>query len=489
MRALPVALFALASLAAIAALPSCAVGPDFKAPAPPAATVYVPDQPAATASAGAGGAQRFTPADAPPPRWWESFGSAGLDALVAHALAANPSVHESQARLRAAQADMDATTGATRYPALDASLSAARQRVNTAAFGFTSLPSPGPFDLYNASVNASYSLDLFGANRRSVEAALAQVDYQHFELEASRQTVAANVVTAAIRRAAVDAEIRTTQSLLQAQTEQFEIMQQRLAQGGVSESDLRAQRLLLAQAQAKLPPLIAQREQLTHQLALYTGQAPGAATLEAVELPDLKLPADLPLPLPAALARQRPDVRASEALWRAASAEVGIATANLYPKLTLTASAGSERTAAGQLADSLNVWSLGAQLMQPIFHGGELRARKRSAVGLYDAAAAVYEFTVLTSLQQVADCLTALSADAAALAASTTAADEAQATLAIVQRQYELGGVSHFAVLDAQRQELQTRLDAIAALADRFADTAALFHALGGGDRAAQPAP
>jgi NodT family efflux transporter outer membrane factor (OMF) lipoprotein len=482
------ALFAV-SLAATAALPSCAVGPDFKAPAPPAESVYVPDQPAATPSAGADGAQRFTPADAPPPRWWQAFGSAGLDALVAHALAANPSVRETQARLRAAQADMEATTGATRYPAVDASLSAARQRINTAAFGFTSLPSPGPFDLYNASVNASYALDLFGANRRSIEAALAQVDYQHFELEAGRQTVAANVVTAAIRRAAADAEIRATQALLQTQSAQLEIMQQRFSAGGISESDLRAQRLELAQARAKLPPLIGQREQLTHQLALYTGQTPGVATLEAVELGGLTLPTDLPLTLPAALARQRPDVRAAEALWRAASAEVGIATANLYPKLTLTASAGSERTAAGQLADSVNVWSLGAQLMQPIFHGGELRARKRSAVAQYDAAAAVYEFTVLTALQQVADCLTALTEDAAALAASTDAASEAQANVAIAERQYALGGVSQFALLDAERQELQTRLDAIAALANRFADTAALFHALGGSDRPAQPAP
>jgi NodT family efflux transporter outer membrane factor (OMF) lipoprotein len=321
---------------------------------------------------------------------------------------------------------------------------------------------------------------LFGGNRRAIEGLSAQVDYQYFELAASRLTLAANVVTAAIRHASMSAQIGATGELLRTQGEQLQIMQRRRALGGISELELHNQQLLLAQTQATLPVLEKQRDQLTHQLAVYTGRSPVEATLPELALADFTLPVDLPLTLPADLVRERPDIRAAEALWHAACAQVGVATANLFPKLTLTASAGSERLSTSELADSLNVWSLGAQAMQPLFHGGQLRANRRAAVAAYDAAAAGYQLTALQALQQVADSLAVLDADARALEAQTNAAEQAETNFDIAQRRYALGGISEWTLLDAQRQRQQAQISKLSAVGDRYADTAALFHALGG---------
>ena len=471
-----------AAALAILILTGCIVGPNFRTPPAPAADAYMRNQPAATTgtAAGAGAAQTFHPGAPLPPRWWNVFESPALDALVEQAMFGSPDAAQSQARLLEAQANLAAQSGATLLPTVDGAVSAARQRVYLAAFGITNAPTPAPFNLYNVSVNASYSLDLFGGNRRAIESLGAQVDYRYFELAASRWTLAANVVTAAIRRASIGAQVTATVELLATQRQQLRIMRTRSTLGGISESALRDQQLLLAQTQATLPALEKQRDQLTHQLAVYTGRSPGEAMPPDLALADLRLPVDLPLTLPAELVRERPDVRASEALWHAACAQVGVATANLFPKLTLTGSAGSERLSAGELADSLNVWSLGAQAMQPLFHGGQLRATRRASEAAYDAAAAGYELTVLHALQQVADGLAALDADARVLEAQTNAAEQAEANFDVAQRRYTLGGVSEWTLLDAQRQWQQVQISMLAAVGDRYADTAALFHALGG---------
>jgi NodT family efflux transporter outer membrane factor (OMF) lipoprotein len=473
----------------ILTLAGCVVGPNFRAPPAPAADTYIPNQPAATAGTAGGvtAAQSFHPGALLSPSWWMAFGSPALDALVERAVAGSPDVVQSQARLIQAQANMDAQSGATRFPTVDGTVSAARQQVYPAGFGFANAPTPAPFNLYNVSVNASYSLDLFGGNIRAIEGLAAQVDYQYFELAASRSTLATNVVTTAIRRASISAQIATTGDLLRTQREQLEIMQRRRALGGISEVQLHDQQLLLAQTEATLPPLEKQRDQLAHQLAAYLGRNSAEAALPEIAMAELRLPVDLPLTLPAELVRERPDVRAAEALWHAASAQVGVATANLFPKLMLTASAGSERLSTGELADSLNVWSLGAQAMQPLFHGGQLRANRRAAEAAYNAAAAGYQLTALQAMQQVADSLAAVDADARALEAQTNAADQAETNLDIAQRRYALGGISEWTLLDAQRQRQQTQISRLSAVGDRFADTAALFHALGGwNDRVAR---
>ncbi|CAN7738982.1 efflux transporter outer membrane subunit [Paraburkholderia sp. SIMBA_054] len=461
------------------ALCGCAVGPDFHAPAAPDAPSYTREAlPAATQAAGV--TQTLVVANNALPAWWMQFHSDALNRLVDTALQRSPTLDEARAKLVEARENYIAQAGATEFPAVDATLSGTRQKVNPAAFGIPIVPNPGPFTLFNASVSVSYALDIFGGNRRALEALLAQVDYQTYELDAARLSLAGNVVSTAIRRASLQQQLALTQQLSDAQAHQLTIVEGRYAAGGVAQLDVRTQRTLLAQTRAQIPPLTTQLAQADHQLAILLGVAPSQADFNDITLDALHLPDTVPVTLPSILARERPDIRASEALLHQASANVGVATANLYPQFVVSAGIGSERTRVEDVVNSLNVWNLGLNLTQPIFHGGELRAKKRAAQAAYDAAFASYRQTVLQALQQVADTLHALNDDARELQARDDAASEAQASVTIAQAQYAAGGVSQFSLIDTQRQALQTALDKTRAQADRLADTAALFQALGG---------
>ncbi|MFP3795746.1 efflux transporter outer membrane subunit [Paraburkholderia sp. SIMBA_027] len=483
-------------LASSFVLAACSVGPDFHAPAAPDTPTYTREAlPSATASApGTGGApQTFASADHAPRAWWTQFGSPALDALVDEALRASPTLESARAKLVEARENYNAQAGATLFPSIDAKLSGTRQKIDLAAFGITQVPNPGPFTLYDASVSISYVFDIFGANRRALEATLAQVNYQEYELQAAQLSVAGNVVAAALRRASLRSQIDTTQQLIDAQTRQLAIIEARLAAGGVARLDVHSQRTLLAQTRATLPPLTTQLAQTDHQLAILLGappssdayvQARDALTLDALHLPDT-----VALTLPATLARERPDIRASEALLHQASANIGVATANLFPQISLSASVGSERTRVADVIGGLNIWNVGLGLTQPIFHGGELRAKRRASQAAYDAAFADYRQTVLLALQQVADTLHALQDDALELQARDTAAREAQASADIARARYAAGGVSEFDLVDAQRQALQTALDRTRAQATRLADTAALYQSLGGAALPGDAAP
>ncbi|RAR51182.1 NodT family efflux transporter outer membrane factor (OMF) lipoprotein [Paraburkholderia unamae] len=468
-------------------LAGCTMGPDFHTPAAPDATGWTREGvPSATAAAPGpgGGAQTFAAAEHAPHAWWTQFGSAALDDLVDQALRASPTLDAARAKLVEARENYNAQAGATNFPSVDLKLSGTRQKVDLAAFGITQVPNPPPFTLYNASVSVSYVFDLFGANRRALEATLAQVDYQAYELEAARLSVAANVVSTAIRYASLQQQIALTRQLADTQARQLAIMQARLAAGGVAQIDVRSQRTLLAQTRASLPPLETQRDAADHQLAILLGVAPSntqfAAPLTALSLDTLHLPDTVSLTVPSTLARERPDIRASEALLHQAGANVGVATANLFPQISISAGIGSERTHIEDIVSGLNIWNVGLGLTQPLFHGGELRAKKRAAQAAYEAAFADYRQTVLQALQQVADSLQALQNDAVELQARDDAAREAQANAAIAQSRYQAGGVSEFSLIDTQRQALQTMLDRTRAHADRLTDTAALYQSLGG---------
>ncbi len=470
------------AIVSVTLLSACALGPDFSPPHAPGPVTYTSAGQATTTAeaAGEGGsAQHFTTETAPV-RWWESFQCGQLNALVDDALAHNPTVLEARARLREAQEDLTAQSRGTLYPALDAQLGVSRQKIDPAAFGFPGVPPAPPFTLYNAQVNVSYTLDLFGANRRMLEGVRSQSEYQAFEADAASMTLAANVVAAAIRQADLQTQIDFTEQLLETQSRQLAINEERFRVGGISLEDLQDRRAQLEQLRATLPALKAQRQQVDHQLAVYTGKPPSEAMIPGFRLQDLKLPTQLPVTLPSELVRRRPDVRASEAIWHEASANVGVATANLLPNITVSGYAGSERTDVSDLVDSFNVWSVGAKILQPIFHAGELRAKKRSAVAAYDAAAQAYEQTVLESLQQVADSLRILEADALALKARASASEQAAASYGIAQQRFAAGGISELSLLDAKRQDLQSELDRSRAEAQRFSDTVALLHAVAG---------
>jgi NodT family efflux transporter outer membrane factor (OMF) lipoprotein len=387
-------------------------------------------------------------------------------------------------KLVQAQQDVLAQAGATQWPQVDASLNATREKTDPAAFGIGSLAGGGnfpPFTLYSAKVSVSYTLDLFGANRRALEALAAQVDYQRYELDAARLSLAGNVVTSAVRHASLARQIALTEELLADQSRQLDITEHRFRAGGVSRMDLLSQRSQVEQARASLAPLRTQLAQAGHQLAVYLGLPPaqlapgGAVDPAALDLDDFALPAEVPLTLPSTLAQQRPDIRASEALLHQASANVGVAVANLYPQITLSGSTGPEGV---RVTDLVNVWSVGAGLTQPLFHGGQLQARKRSAEAAYEAALAAYRQTVLQGLQQVADALRALQQDAIDLQSRDQAQRDAHASAEIASRRFAAGGLSQLALLDTERQELQTTLDRTKVQAQRLADTAALYQAL-----------
>ncbi|HET7758006.1 MAG TPA: efflux transporter outer membrane subunit [Steroidobacteraceae bacterium] len=472
----------LATLAA-AALSACAAGPDFHAPAPPATTHYTrAPEPQATVSApGPGGtAQALGAGHDIPAEWWTLFHSAALDGLVREALADSPTVQAASATLRVAAETYRAQRGGLLLPGIDAQASAVREQVPGAAFGQPNLPA-SIFTLYNASVSVSYRLDLFGASRRQLEALHAQTDYQLWELEAARLTLATNVVTTAVSIASLHAQAAALTDIIASEQDQLKVVQRQFDAGGASRSDVLAQQTQVAQNEAQLPALEKQLAQAQHRLAVLAGRTPDA------ELPDfrieqLTLPADLPLTVPAKLVRQRPDVLAAEALLHQSTAQLGVATANLYPQLNLTGSIGSETIAARDLFGSgTRAWNIGGSLLQPLFRGGQLLHLKRAARADLDRATAEYRQAVLAALQDVADTLRALEADARTLKADAVTETDAQDTLNMTKLQYKVGGVSYLTLLNAERTYLEARQARVQAEAARYADTAALFQALGGG--------
>ena len=366
------------------------------------------------------------------------------------------------------------------YPAVDAKGAVAREKYSGATFG---QPGTGTiFTLYNASVDVTYSPDLFGAGRRELEALRSQVDYEDFQLEGTYLTLTSNIVTAAIKEASLRAQIKSTRDIVADLEKQLDVVERQFQLGGASRSDVLAQRAQLAQTRATLPPLEKALAQTRHLLAVLAGGLPGETLLPEFSLEGLRLPEELPVSLPSSLVRQRPDIRASEELLHAASAQVGVATANLYPQITLTGNYGSESTRLHNLfGTGSSIWNLSAGLLQPLFHGGELAAKRRAAVAAYDQAVAQYRETVLLAFQNVADVLRALEYDAKALNAQAEAEAAARDTLDLTEKQYNLGAVSYLSLLNAQRQYRLAHFILVQARAARLADTAALFDALGGG--------
>lgn len=463
-------------------LAGCAVGPNFLRPKPPDTKGYTPEPlPAKTAAAAVhgGAAQRFVAKEDIPGQWWRLFHSPALNALIGEALKANPDIAAAQAALRQAQETVYAQMGSF-YPSVDGSLSATRERGSGASYGLSGKPSV--FSVANGTLNVSYALDLFGGTRRQVESLEAQAQYERFQLEATYLTLSANVVTAAVQEASLRAQIAATQDIIRDETKQLGVLQRQFDLGGIAKTAVLAQAATLAQERATLPPLEKQLAQVRDQLAALAGRLPADAPAEHFDLAQMDLPRDLPVSLPSALVEHRPDVRAAEAQLHAASAEIGVATANMLPQLTLSAEYGSIAAPVKDLfAPDTGVWSLGAGLLQPLFHGGALLHQKRAAVAAFDHAAAQYRSTVLTAFQNVADALRALQSDANALEAQLAAERSAADSLALARQQFRAGGISYLSLLDAERTYQQTRISLVQAQANRFADTAVLFQALGGG--------
>ena len=473
-----------AAIAATGALlAACAVGPDYRAPETPSASAYTEEpQPAQTESAPVRGgeAQRFEAGAEISAEWWKLFGSPALDELMQTALAGHPTLDAAQAALRQAQENLNAQYSVL-YPSVDAGLSARRQRISGATFGNPSIP-PSVFNLYNASVNVTYAIDVAGGARRELEALEAGVDFQRFQLEATYLTLTANIATTAFREASLREQIRATREILELQERGVQLVEKQFAIGAVSRADVLAQMAPLAATRASVPPLEKALAQTRNQLAVLVGKFPGEAGLPELDLAAFRLPQTLPVSLPADLVRQRPDIRAAETMLQQTNARIGVAQALMFPQLTLSASYGSAAIGTASLFDpGTQIWNIGANLLQPIFHAGELQARKRGAIAAYEQAFAQYRQTVLGAFQNVADALHALEFDAATLKAQAQAEAAARESLEVTQKQLEFGSTSYLALLLAQRQYEQARIGVVQAQAARYADTAALFQALGGG--------
>ena len=475
------------SIAVGVALSACAVGPNFDAPeAPKVADASHPYTPAplpamaASATSPAYVPQHFVDGQDISATWWEAFQSPALNALVQSALAHSPTVTAAQATLRQAEENYRADYGSKVFPSVSAQVQGVRQRYPV--FQGEGVPAGYTANLFSAALDVSYTLDVFGGNKRELEGVRAAIDYQRFQVEATWLSLTSSVVATAIQEASLRAQLQATREVVANADQSLKVIDAQVRLGALARSAQLQQQTLIAQQQAQIPPLEKALAQTRHQLAVLAGRLPGDDGLPTFDIDSLTLPRELPVSVPSALVRQRPDIRASEAQLHEASAQIGVATAALYPQITLSGSVDRESFKLGRLFDTGTTgWSLVGGLVQPIFNGGALQAKKRSAVAAYDAAQAQYQTTVLNAFLNVANTLRAIDTDADEVTATADAERLANEALKLVERQYQLGAVSYLASLDAQRTYLSTRVALVQARAARFTDTAALFQALGGG--------
>ena len=478
------------ALSAAALLAGCVAGPDYRAPSPPEFETYTagPQELHTAAAPGpAGAAQHFeygTPADLS--AWWQRFDAPQLSALIERAFAGNFDLQAAQARLREAQHLLDAQRG-TAWPSVGVNASATRRSATGAgAAGSIAAPAPSAdsgdavFNVVTASGVVSYDLDAAGGRLRRIEAQSARVEAARHQLRAASLALAGNVVSSAVDAARLSAQIDTRTALIDVQQQRVQLIELRVDEGAAARAELIAARADLAATRAPLPALEQARDAATHRLALLVGAPPAGFDAPHIALADLRLPVEIPVRLPAQLVRVRPDIRAAEGALHAASAQIGVAAADLYPRITLDASYGVVGIDAGGGLSFSPLWSLGASLLAPVFEGGRLRAQRDAAIAAYDATLAEYRQTVLHAFTEVADALRALQGNARTLAAQYEAYVAARDSMQMAEFRFEEGVASHLEVLVLQQQYQQAAIAYVDARAQRLSSTALLFAALGG---------
>ncbi len=457
----------------------CAVGPDFERPKQPSIERYVSGAtPTATIHAD-GQAQHIEEGAKIASDWWRLFNSPKLDAVMKEAIANNQNLQAAQASLRQSQDTLRAGYGVF-YPQVNAGFEASRQKTSSAATGGNT-PS-GIFNLFTLSGTVSYALDVFGGERRAIESLGAQVDFQHALVQATYITLTGNVVNAVIARAAYQEQINATEELIRLQQDQVRITEVQANSGTVPYVNVLSLQSQLASLEATLPPLRQKISQTEHVLATLAGRTPAEWTPQEVSLADLTLPGELPLSLPSQFVRQRPDILAAEAQLHSSSAEIGVATAALFPSFTLNGAYGVGSNTSNNLFNSnSSFWNLGANVSAPLFRGGTLWYGRQAALDAYQLALANYRQTVLGAFAQVADTLRALEHDAELVDAQSRALNAAGEALRLIQANYQAGSANYIQVLVADGQYQQAKIGHLQAVAQRYQDTAALFVALGGG--------
>lgn len=462
----------------------CVVGPNFKTPAPPAVSGYTPQTPtttAATPGVAGGEAQRFVSGADIPADWWTLFHSRELNDLIAQALAHNADLGAARAALLVAHENTLGQRGAY-LPKVTAGVSVSRNKDPSGTLAPVPANNSFLYTLITPQLSVSYMPDVFGLTKRTVEAAAAQEQASRYQMIAVDITLSANVANAVIQQASLQDQIDATEELIGIDRQMLSLLQYQHSKGYAAGPDVAAQQAQLEQLEATLPPLLKQRDQQDHLIAVLTGRFPAQLAPQKFTLTNFTLPSDLPLSLPSTIVAQRPDVLQAQENMHAASAQIGVATANRLPNITLSANAGSNALAIGQVfGPGTGFWNIGAALLAPIFDGGTLLHEQRQARAAYQQSAEQYRSTVLTAFQNVADTLSALEHDADALKSTSAATDAAKTSLDLSRLRYKDGYDSYLAVLTAQQTYDQARLSLVQAQAARFADTTALFQALGGG--------
>ena len=480
----------LALLAGLAsALGGCAVGPDFLPPADPKVSGYTRERlrdPRAakglSTTEGGSADQDFVKGADIPGQWWTLFRSKPLNRLVEEALANNPTLDAAQASLRMARENILAQKG-TLFPQVGFNGLASYQK---APGGDLQSPLSNQRDLtyslFTPQVQVSFVPDVFGGNRRQIEALEAQAETQRFQLEAAYLTLTANVVLAAIQEASLRAQIDATKKVIQAQTEILNVYNKQLSLGQIAGADVIQQQAQLSVSQQLLPPLEKALAQQRNLLTALVGRLPSNEVSQTFTLDSLRLPTKLPVSLPSQLVQQRPDVKAAEAQVQAASAGIGVAVANRLPQFNISAAGGSSAVRIAQLASSAAFfYSVVGTIAQPLFDAGTLYRRQRASEEALNLAQAQYRQVVITAFQNVADVLRALQSDADAVAAATAAEKATGESVALIRRQFEAGAVNSAQLLFGQQAFLSALVTSATARANQYADTVALFQALGGG--------
>ncbi|MGF6743122.1 efflux transporter outer membrane subunit [Paraburkholderia atlantica] len=466
----------VAAAVAALAMSACSFGPSGEPPAMPSPGHYGAEaQPSKTVAAG-GVAQTFDVGAAPVPQWWRLYRSDALDAFVDEGLRNSPTLAATQRTLASAREELRAQIGASTLPSIDGAAQVERARTPI-------VPGLGPeqvqYNFFAGQIFTHYTFDLFGQTRYMNSASAARVNVQAFELEASRRALAANIVGTAINVAALDRQIALTERLVLVSDDAANEDQQRYTLGSASRAQALESKQSAAAIAATLPSLRQQRACAIHALAVLMGRTPDDAP-SVPELESLSLPQHLPVAVPSDLLRSRPDIEAADAAVKAAAADVGAATAQMFPSLSLTASMGrggfnwpAVTSGAGAL------WAIGAGLSQPIFHGGALFAQRRASVDAYDAAVLHYKATVLSAFQDVANSLAALDNDAQTLASSDEAAVAARAAFEDTASRQRIGSLPSTARQASESRYLNAQIAAVRAAGQRMSDTAALFQSMG----------
>jgi NodT family efflux transporter outer membrane factor (OMF) lipoprotein len=460
-------------------LTSCMVGPDFIKPKAPAVDRYTQEASPIETVMADGWVQHFDLGAKVNADWWRLFNSAKLNVLVSNALASNLNLQSAQANLRQSQANLQAGYGVF-FPQVDAGFTPVRQQFSPARFGSNSVSST--FNLYTFSTTVSYSLDVFGGERRNVESLAAQKELQRYIALGTYLALTGTIINTVIAKAAYHAEVQTTEQWLALLQKQIKLTDVQVNAGIVPYQAVVTLRSQLAQVAASLPSLKQKLNQTEHLQANLVGLTPADWRSPTINLDDLTLPLTLPVTLPSELVHQRPDILAAEAQLHSDSAKIGVATAGLFPNISLSGSYGYNSQSLLDLFMSKgNIWSMAANFAQPLFHGGTLWFGRKAAIATYQKSLAIYQQTVVSAFSQVADALSALQHDAEIIAAQRQSLEAADDALRLITANYQAGLVNSQQVLISESLRLQVKLAYLSALAQRYQDTVAFFVALGGG--------